>query len=319
MSGTNVTGARPLSLVLKMAVMAGVESAVRIHVQRGDDLNARDSNGLTPLMLSATRNKSAICKLLLDAGADYGLSDPSGKTALAIAVAMGAHETAVILESAIARNRCLENVVPSEARPSDSPLLPLNVQTTESPTELIAVTAIEADWALCTSQVEVEGRIRPRDTSDFDLLGWEPDEDGIPPEADSSVVEAATAIQVAITGYEPFDSSADWDDIDAYLPERALPLARTDDTEVREQLRLLLLRAVREASVPYLDVEALSFNEDRSANPEAEVLLSMVINDLGAEVDERFEYADVYPVGQVKFLHLWPGQIPPGGTAPIVG
>jgi type I restriction enzyme, S subunit len=28
---------------------------------------------------------------------------------------------------------------------------------------------------------------------------------------------------------------------------------------------------------------------------------------------------DMNPVGQVKFLHLWPGQIPPGGTAPIVG
>jgi RNA polymerase primary sigma factor len=53
-----------------MAVVAGVESAVKIHINRGDDLNARDDKGLTPLMLSAARNKPTICKLLIDAGAD---------------------------------------------------------------------------------------------------------------------------------------------------------------------------------------------------------------------------------------------------------
>jgi RNA polymerase primary sigma factor len=41
-----------------------------------------------------------------------------------------------------------------------------------------------------------------------------------------------------------------------------------------------------------LEVQAQSANEDRSANPEAEAYLAMVINDLGAEADERFEYAD---------------------------
>ena len=51
---------RPLNQLLRMAVMAGVESAVQIHIDRGDDLNARDASGMTPLMLSAARNKSAI-------------------------------------------------------------------------------------------------------------------------------------------------------------------------------------------------------------------------------------------------------------------
>ena len=59
-----------LSRFFRMAVVAGVESAVRIHIERGDDLNARDSGGQTPLMLAAARNKPHICKLLLDAGAD---------------------------------------------------------------------------------------------------------------------------------------------------------------------------------------------------------------------------------------------------------
>lgn len=294
MSDASVTSARPLSLLLKMAVMAGVESAVRIHVQRGDDLNARDSNGLTPLMLAATRNKPTICKLLLDAGADDGLFAPSGKNALAIALAAGAHEAAVVLESAIGPIRGSEHLVPNVPLHSDGPIVPLSVQPTEHPTDPIAVNTIEADRASPTAQVGALEAQQPLDTPDFDLFGWEPEEDRLPPDADSSVAEAATAIQSAITGYEPFDSSADWEDIDAYLPERSLPLARTDDAEARERLRLLLLRAVREGSVPHMEVEALSLNEDRSANPEAELMLSMVVNDLGAEVDERFEYASAH-------------------------
>ena len=109
-----------------------------------------------------------------------------------------------------------------------------------------------------------------------------------------SVAAVATEIQSAITEFEPFDSSADWTDIDAYLPDTSQPLARAVDAETRERLRLLLLRAVREGSVPHMDVEALSVNEDRSANSEAEALLSMVINDLGSEIDERFEYVSAY-------------------------
>ena len=80
----------PLNQFFKMAVMAGVESAVQLHIDRGDDINARDSNGLTLLMLSAAKNKAAICRLLLNAGADSALLDPAGRTAHAIAIAAGA-------------------------------------------------------------------------------------------------------------------------------------------------------------------------------------------------------------------------------------
>lgn len=288
-----MTDMRPLSRYLKIAVMAGVESAIRIHIDRGDDLNARDGNGLTPLMLSAARNKPAICKLLLDAGADGGLLDPSGRTALAIAIAAGAHEAAAVFESANAPIGSSDDLAPNVPRPSDGPFIPLKVEVPEHPTYPIGANTTEADMTPPAAEVATEEVTEPQNTPDFDLFGWEPEEDRPPPDADSSVAEAATAIQVAITGYAPIDSSADWEDIDAYLPEKSLPLARTDDTEARERLRLLLLRAIREGSVPRVEVEALSFNDDRSANPEAYALLNMVVNDLGAEVDERFEYTSV--------------------------
>ncbi|WP_053111346.1 sigma-70 family RNA polymerase sigma factor [Nitrosospira briensis] len=290
MNDTSVAGRLPLSRFLRIAVMAGIESAIQIHIDRGDDLNARDRNGLTPLMLSAARNKPAICKLLLRAGADDGLLDPYGKTALAIAVAAGAHEAAAVLESVKVSIGAWGDQVLGVPQPSDGPIEPLGVQAPEHSAYLIGASETEADMARPAAPITVDEATEPENTQDFDLFGWEPEEDRPPPDADSSVAQAASAIQVAITEYEPVDSSADWDDIDAYLPERSQPLARTDDAEVLERLRLLMLQAVREGSVPYMWVEALSVNDDRSANPEAEAQLSMIINDLGAEVDERFEY-----------------------------
>lgn len=97
MSDANFVSAQPLSQFLRMAVMAGVESAVQIHIDRGNDLNARDASGMTPLMLSAARNKPAICRLLLSAGADHSLRDPAGKSALEIAVKSGSNAVATIL------------------------------------------------------------------------------------------------------------------------------------------------------------------------------------------------------------------------------
>lgn len=249
--------------------MAGVESAVQIHISRGDDLNARDVNGMTPLMLSAARNKPTICKLLLDAGADNDLLAPSGKTAFEIAAASGAHEAAAALAPAQhpAPGPETVNVIAPTTRRND-------FETTDE----------RAPSQIRDSSGGLDG------SAIFDVSGWEAEEPPVAPEADLSITRSAGAIQTAISAHEPIDSSTEWDDVDAYLPERASPLSRTDDAESRAQLRLLLLRAIREGSVPSQDVEDLSANDDRSADSEAESLLGMVINDLGAEVDERFEY-----------------------------
>ncbi len=269
MTDLNVAGIQPLNRFLKIAVLAGVARAIQIHIDRGDDLNARDSSGMTPLMLSAARNNSIICKLLLDAGADKSLLDPSGRTALAIAIAAGAHESAEIL-SAITTSVLEVGALPN-----------VNNQALES-NEYSKNEIVQ--WAVQTEQKSI---------SDFDLTGWEPEGECIPPEDDLTVLKVASDIQFAITEYEPIDSSVNWDDIDAYLPEQSLPLARTDDIEARERLHLLLLRAIREGSVPSFEIDALSLNSDQTPNTEAKALLTMVIHDLGAEYDERFEYASV--------------------------
>ena len=70
MSDRPTEGNRPLNRLFRMAVMAGVEDSVRLHIRRGDNFNARDDKGLTPLMIAASRNRASTCKLLLDSGAD---------------------------------------------------------------------------------------------------------------------------------------------------------------------------------------------------------------------------------------------------------
>lgn len=299
----NVARVQSLSQFLRMAVMAGVEKAVQIHIERGDDLNARDASGMTPLMLSAARNKPAICKLLLSAGADPNLLDKTGKTALEIAIAAGSEASAAVLN--IVREP-IPSFLPSETEialaprpdPAVEPCPPVDLITVEStPAEF-------EDAAGSTARASPAERSAPepapltamvideRDDEELDFSSWEVEEEATRPEADLMILDSASAVQTAITAHEPIDSSAEWNDIDAYLPEIALPLARADDAEGRARLRSLLLRAIREGSVPNLDVQAQSSNEDLSANAEAEAYLAMVINDLGAEVDERFEYSD---------------------------
>lgn len=278
----------PLNQFFKMAVMAGVESAVLLHIDRGDDLNARDSNGLTLLMLSAAKNKAAICRLLLNAGADSALLDPAGRTAHAIAISAGAQQATEVLEPHAQIHEF--QPIPESAEPTQAPLVdasPVLQTANAGETEAVSDVASVEESTHTRSMPHV---VLVSDEDGFDLFEWEPEEQLLPPELDPSLAAEASAVQAAISAHEPIDSSADWDDVDAFLPEQSVPFIRKDDVDARERLRLLLLRAHREGSVPSMEVESLSTNEDGSTNPEFEALLTLVVNDLGAEIDARFEY-----------------------------
>ncbi len=277
----------PLNQFFKMAVMAGVESAVQLHIDRGDDINARDSNGLTLLMLSAAKNKAAMCRLLLNAGADGALLDSVGRTAHAIAIAAGAQQAVEVLQPLVP-----EPLTISE--PAQAPAID-DVPVTLTDHESVAEPTFDVASAEESPQASIAAPMPPPiledDEEGFSLFDWEPEDELLPPELDPVLVAEASAAQAAISAHEPIDSSADWDDVDAFLPEQSVPFIRKDDVETRSHLRLLLLRAYREGSVPSMEIESLSMNADGSANPEFEALLTLVVNDLGAEVDERFEYA----------------------------
>lgn len=241
---------RALSRLFRMAVLAGVESAVRMHVRRGDDLDARDRDGMTPLMLAASKNKAEICALLLASGAAPSLTDPSGRSALEIAVEAGAAEAFSILSIA-------ESETPEPAAVGANP---------DAPEESLEA---EAD--------------------PFDLSAWEAEEDVPAPEGDAALAEAAAAIHRVISAHQPIDTAEDWEDFEAFLPERAEPLPKAGDEEGRAGIRRLLLRALREGCVPERAVATLCENDDGSPNDRGEAMLTLVLGELGAETDERIE------------------------------
>ncbi|MDN0075485.1 sigma-70 family RNA polymerase sigma factor [Crenobacter sp. SG2303] len=251
-----------LGRLFKMAVLAGVEAAVKLHVRRGDDLNARDGAGMTPLMLAASKNKASVCTLLLAAGANPSLLDLSGRDALSIARHAMALEAASILEAAIM----------PEPETEPEPELACKMEPVAFGQNL--------DWD--------EGN----EHSAIDLSGWEADEDAPVPEGDSSIVELAAELHRTISALIPDDDAEGWVDFEAFLPERAAPLPGSQGEAEATRLRHLLLRAIREGSVPELDFTEACTDEFGAVNPGWTALLRLTLGELGAETDERHELGD---------------------------
>jgi len=88
---------KALNPLLKMAVLAGVQTAVRLHIRRGDDVNATDDKGRSALILAASRGHTETCRLLLEAGADPRTLDNDGNDALSLAEGGGRIELALLL------------------------------------------------------------------------------------------------------------------------------------------------------------------------------------------------------------------------------
>ncbi len=253
---------------------------MRLHLNRGDDMNARDEQGMTPLMLSASRNNANICRLLLDAGAECGLLDFEGNDALALAIKAGANEARLALEDYLApsaagsleqepRAAVVDRHIPSGGIP-DNMVEPQLDSATDRGKSGEPLLAISVEEALPTSD-------------------WEAEDSAAPPAGDPTLVAQTFVAQAAMSQHVPLDTSADWSDFEVFLPDWATPHPGNDERDFRERLRALILRASRESSVPAFAVEDLSRESDGSISEDGEAQLRRVLNDLGAEVDERLE------------------------------
>ena len=252
-----------LNRLLKMAVLAGVETAVRLHVRRGDDLDARDDSGMTPLMLAASKNKAAVCSLLLEAGADLFLRDLSGRDALDIARTNGSFQAASVLETAVA------------------------VRAAEIETDFSEATEVAVSETACTQSFPFNDiSVQPEEADSFDLSGWEAEEESVAPEGDPSLVLLAADLHRSISAHCPVDLSEDWDDIEAFLPQRSSPLPKGDDEEWLQRVREFLLLGLREGAVPKTLLEDLCENRDGSFNTESERILRVVLGEIGADTDD---------------------------------
>jgi len=264
-----------LNKLLKIAVSNGVEAAIKIHIAKGDDLNACDDAGNTPLMIAARKKQINACRLLLENGANPILLNSEGKDAVKIAFEAGSVETAELIQSFVP--------VPIAAQPMGQvPDLPLSV-TSEQEIQLPAVSNdLTADL--------VQNEFDP----EWNVGDWEPEDEAPPPEENPEIALKVKVQQKAISEHVAIDTSADWDDFDASLPEFAEPIIRAAIAETRAAVRRALLRVLREGSVPDFQIQDIALSEFGIEDLNFSNNIRQVINDMGGQTDERHEYVSTF-------------------------
>ena len=272
-----------LDPVFRMAAVQGSTAAVRLHIEKGLPLDARDREGRTPLLLAASHGHAEICAMLLQAGADPRASDRGGMSAAHLARMRGYEDLAGQLAAAI----CAPQVT------ADASELASQVSAEVIAAELVSE-APAAVYAENRSPEQVQKRSAPRDEVGVEGGGPRPElsvpldwEEDLPPERPEGSIGLVTAVaraQGVISGHRPFDRDQDWSDFQLRLPD-----ARGDekplDEAARERLRAFIAAGLQDGSAPLQSFQELIglLGNDLDLSRSVEVVLS----DLGVALDDR--------------------------------
>ncbi len=251
---------KPLSPLFRMAVLSGVCTALHLHIRRGENVNATDAEGRTPLILAAMRDHTDICQILLEAGADPCIKDKNGNDALQIAVAQRNESLAHILalKMVLAED---EQLNPSPPDTTDERILPAGPEL-------------------------VQG-------AEFLVSEWEEETEPVRPQGDTERLRAAATLQQEISFHLPIDTDEDWADVEIDLPN-AIPVLESIRADVREPLRELFAAGLREGSLPLQVLLTTMTLSEEEAEIDDFARLEIVLSDLGIETDER-QHPDAMP------------------------
>ena len=85
-------------------------------LERGAEVDHRDSEGMTALLVAAFEGHSEVCELLLEGGADVDHADSTGRTPLFAAASMGhAHVVSSVFFCRLRRSVSSSRVEPRKA------------------------------------------------------------------------------------------------------------------------------------------------------------------------------------------------------------
>lgn len=241
-----------LNPLLRMAVSTGVITAVKLHIQRGDNLDAKDSLGNTPLMIAASKRKIDICKILVESGADIHAINSNGDTALDIAKNINCVEVINLLTP----TKLTDN--PSINASSDKIIL-VDLDLDD---ETISVPLFEPELARSAPQ------------NDFGLI------------------LKAQELNQKINKHIVVDTDDDWSSFDVQLPFTAYQPVKASNPELLSKISDLFKVAILENSVPKATITQLSefFPEENRADYKR--LLTQSLNDNGISIDDRFTFQE---------------------------
>jgi RNA polymerase primary sigma factor len=256
-----------LNPLFKLAILSGSEAAVRMYVDQGDDINAVDGSGRSPLLLAVSRGHIGTCRILLEAGADPSVTDIEGRSALSLARDSRAPDLLALLEPSQVAEQAAAFVAVTAASNRSTPLPKGLNQTGSSDSSLL---------------VEDE----------LDLSDWESEaESHLPPPAPECLVTLSTmAIQRELSKHAAIDSDDDWSDVEIELPDvevRTRHKNSLDDTG-REAIRALILAGLEEGRVPAKQFEETVVAAD-TPDGLMEQTLSLILGDLGIGIDTSLD------------------------------
>jgi len=218
-----------MSPLFRLAIASGKTETVKSLLERGANINARDSSGMSALLLAASRGRQDVCELLLNYGADPYAKDQSGQTAIEHAKLNGFDLVTCPIVSA-------ENV-------AKSPLQDKEIQEKDENSKLEEKSSSE-NQIRDHEDNEYVPQIRQTESAEkyeqpaleSDLGGWEPEQDYLPPKVDPARAEAAKLAQDIFSVRRASIDNGDWSTTKIDLPITKKNTSEILPTEVRRLL-----------------------------------------------------------------------------------